>query len=271
MATVFFALVLVAINQSQIAAAETKSHYTEEKTLARAQRIPPRSEYLQLFSTEYSSNGMDGLVLHANPGSVMLVKAPAELKGKALRVCLNKTDDFSQVCNGSPRAEASFNRKFTFRRNKEYLLQFSTYMPGQFKFDFKQPEIITQIHQHANSGSPVFALSLDGDKYQACVRSDKLNSTQTVTVGPARFDRNEWIKWTLRYRPDTSGASSLTELYKNDELVFFANGQPNAYPADDEAYLKIGLYKWWWKTKPSDVTNRVLYFGDVNVLVRKSS
>ncbi|MCW5140495.1 polysaccharide lyase [Burkholderia cenocepacia] len=48
-------------------------------------------------------------------------------------------------------------------------------------------------------------------------------------------------------------------------------GVPNAFPNDHQAYFKLGLYKWWWKTRPSDVTERTLYYGDIEMKVLRQS
>ena len=54
-------------------------------------------------------------------------------------------------------------------------------------------------------------------------------------------------------------------------LVVHAVGRPNAYPGDQKAYLKIGIYKWWWLTRPSDVTQRTMYYGDVEISGRPAN
>jgi hypothetical protein len=45
-----------------------------------------------------------------------------------------------------------------------------------------------------------------------------------------------------------------------------AIGLPNSYPDEKSAYLKIGVYKWWWITRPSDVSERTMYYGDVEII-----
>ncbi|NYH14671.1 hypothetical protein [Paraburkholderia bryophila] len=76
------------------------------------------------------------------------------------------------------------------------------------------------------------------------------------------------MSWLLRYRPDDEGTNALTELYKDGVRVMHSVGMANAYPGDKEAYLKIGIYKWWWKTRPSDVSERTLYYGNVEIAER---
>lgn len=69
----------------------------------------------------------------------------------------------------------------------------------------------------------------------------------------------------MKYLPDFSGKDSILEFYKNDELIANMNNLPNAYSKDDGAYFKIGIYKWWWKSRPSNVNERTIFFDNVNI------
>lgn len=91
---------------------------------------------------------------------------------------------------------------------------------------------------------------------------------QTRDAGSAAADRGRWVRWTLHYRPDAGGANAIMELDKDGARVLAANGVPNAWPNDDRSYFKIGIYKWWWKERPSDVAERTMFFGDVVVGMR---
>lgn len=51
----------------------------------------------------------------------------------------------------------------------------------------------------------------------------------------------------------------------NGVNVVNCQGCGNAYANDREAYLKMGIYKWWWQSRPSDVKDRTLFFGNVEV------
>ncbi|RKU03962.1 hypothetical protein C7H84_06820 [Burkholderia sp. Nafp2/4-1b] len=57
----------------------------------------------------------------------------------------------------------------------------------------------------------------------------------------------------------------MTEVFRNDERVVHAAGVPNAFPNDRHAYFKLGLYKWWWKTRASDAAERTMYYGDIEM------
>lgn len=141
-------------------------------------------------------------------------------------------------------------------------------IPNDYQLDSLQPEIITQLHQGGNAGSPPFSLILASGKYQVDIRGDVRQSGRTFTFGMPAADEGRVVTWILRYRPDDKGADARTDLYKDGVLVVHSAGYPNAYPGDDNGYFKLGLYKWWWKTRPSDVSDRTMYYGDVEILER---
>jgi hypothetical protein len=127
-------------------------------------------------------------------------------------------------------------------------------------------ELSPRCHEGAPQGSPPWSLTLVGDRYQAQLRDGA--RVQTRDIGGAAQDRGRWVQWMLRYRPDSSGAGAITELERDGARVLSANGVPNAYPNDNRAYFKIGIYKWWWKERPSNVSERTIFFGDVFAEVR---
>lgn len=241
--------------------------FTDPQVLARAKPLPDQAQYVSIYKSNFAA-GLDSRDFHCNPAAVAVVPSPDNPKNRVLKVVINKTDDFSKVCNGTPRGEICFNRHFNFLANKEYLVCWNTYIPPDFQFDDQQPEIFTQIHQKVDRGVPIFALLLTGRKYQLRIRNDQ-DKIDTYNVDVADCQRGKWVTWKLRYRLDSTGLTSITELYKDGKLIFNGDGFPNAYPADNDSYLKIGMYKWWWKTQPSDNTRLVTYFGDVEVLMRR--
>lgn len=185
-------------------------------------------------------------------------------QGSVLKVSINKNDDYSHVANGAPRAELSFVNVCRFSRGKEYLIRWSTLIPDDFEFDAQQPEGIAQIHEGARAGSPPFGLNLNGSRYTVRLEGRAGNND----VADASFDKGKWVQWSLRYIPDDSGSSAVTELYKDGKIVLNGNGTKNAWEGDDAAYFKIGIYKWWWQSRPSNVNVRTMYFGDVTIAER---
>jgi len=225
------------------------------------------SGFQTIYRTNFSSEIDRGLMLQQpTPSTMTIANAPCQPARRTLRVSIRQRDDYSRVANGVPRAEIGFGGRFTFQQGREYLLRWSTCLPADFQFDSRQPEGIGQIHEGAPRGSPPWGMTLVGDRYQVQLRDG--SRVQTRDIGTASADRGHWVQWTLHYRPDASGANAITELTKDGAQVLAANGIPNAYPNDSRAYFKIGLYKWWWKERPSDVSERTMYFGDVVAEVR---
>lgn len=224
-------------------------------------------QYFPVYKTDFGS-GVGALLVQAGYGSMTVVRALGKPSMKVVKFEMNRNDDFSRVCNGSPRTELNFSPVCKFQRSKEYNIRLSTFIPADYQFDSQQPEIISSIHQSLNSGSPPWCLILNNDQYLTRVQN-QVNTLKNTNVGDASLDRGKWVNWMLQYKPDSTGATSITKLYKDGKLVFDAKGQPNAYPLDDNAYLKIGIYKWWWKERLTDVSSRTMYYGDVTILARK--
>jgi hypothetical protein len=220
--------------------------------------------FADLYTVKWA-NGIDSrLVVQAPNKDAVVVGRVPKAGGVMMRSCMERNDDFSKV-NGIPRAEVAFDFVPRFSLGSEYEISWSTYIPDDYKFDGKQPEIVAQLHQSSNLGSPPFALMLWGSRYRVEVRGAVGPSFYLGEFGNAEEDRGRLTSWALHYRPDDTGKNALVELYRNGKKVFRASGYPDAYAGETKAYLKLGLYKWWWRSRPSDVTERCLYYGDVTV------
>lgn len=188
---------------------------------------------------------------------------------RALRFFLSRAGDYAAVANGTPRAEIAFGGVFRFRRGSEYRVAWQTLIPPDYGFDSQQPEVIAQIHQGPAAGYPPFALFIaGGGQYEVHSRTQSRRDDVTALVGVPMDDRGNVVDWLLRYVPDDTGRAAVTELYRDGTRVFSMRGMPNAYTGDDEAYLKLGIYKADWQKKPSDVDTRTLYYGKVAVTRR---
>jgi hypothetical protein len=221
----------------------------------------------KIYSIEWSKGFDDRLLLQVpNQKSISIeyLKNPGQ---DLMKVCLNRRDNFIPM-HGVPRAEVAFDFVPRFAEGREYEVRWSTFMPSSYRFDNLQPEIIMQIHQSSNIGSPPFALMLNGEKYRVETRGGSGASMRAFEFGHADADFNRMTSWRLRYYPDSSGRRSAIDLYKDGTLVFHETGEPNAYFGEKKAYLKLGIYKWWWLSRPSAVEQRCLYYGDVDVWLR---
>lgn len=231
----------------------------------RAAEDPGEAGYRRVFATDFA-HGIGGELWPQGPraDSLTVADSPAG-GGPCLRVSLRRDDDYSRVANGVPRAELSLSRAFRFRSGREYRIEWSIFLPSDYRFDAAQPEGLSQIHPGPNKSTPSFGLSLKGARYRVDVGAGSGGGD----AGDAGGDRGRWVRWALVYAPDAAGEGK-TLLYKDGALVFDGKGRPNAVAGDDAAYFKLGLYKWWWRTKPSDVTERTLYFGDVVIGEKKT-
>ncbi|WP_160147418.1 heparin lyase I family protein [Caballeronia pedi] len=225
--------------------------------------------YAVSYSTSWKSGIDQRIERQASRTDALRVVHVPEFQGSALRGSMRIDDDFTGVANGVPRVELAFVRLTRFAVSGDYEIRWSTMTPPDYEFDRKQPEIITQIHQSFGFGSPPFSLMLAGDHYQVDVRGRP--AVKNITFGDTKKDRGRVVCWMLRYRPDDTGAFAVTDLYKDGALVVRGGTSANAYPNDRDAYLKVGIYKWDWKVRPSDVSERTMYYGDVEVRTRVES
>jgi hypothetical protein len=218
-----------------------------------AKGMPPS---YQIFHNTAFVNGFDPCLIQQ--GSAMLTDAPGGGTGKVLKVDASR--------NGPAASGINFSGCNTFKLGREYMVTWTSFIPPDYITDKNQPEKIFEIHQGKGEGQSPLALSLHNGHYQADLHNG--SKTHHYYVGPAgdmgkdSGDKGYWVRWSLHYRPDSTGKRSITDLYKNDVLVMTAPGVPNAYPQDNNAYLKVGIVKNW---TGSGVTRRTLYFGDVAI------
>ncbi|MDR3572039.1 MAG: heparin lyase I family protein [Candidatus Pacebacteria bacterium] len=229
--------------------------------------------FLTVYRTSWAAGIDPRLQLQESTVYAISVLPLAEFGGVALRTAMSRSDDFSTIANGAPRVEVAFTPVARFAVGGDYEVRWSTMIPAGYPLDGKQSEIISQIHQSdSNIGSPPFALMLTGNHYEVDVRGDvKVSPAKIFKFGAPSSDEGHAVRWMLRYRVDASGATAVTDLYKDGVLVVHAGAVPNAYPGDRNGYLKIGIYKWWWKTRPSDVDQRFMYYGDVEIRARRGT
>jgi len=235
---------------------------------------PTTQAWADTYQSLYVADWQDGInaeiAVQANPGDIAVVADPVVAGRKSLRVSMSRNESFTNVANGSPRAELLLPAPVSFAQGKDYLIRWSTFLPVGFAFDPEQLVIITQIHQSLAVGSPTIALTLLGTQYAI---SERGGQNPTNVSGGKSFccadaDTGKWVNWALRYIPDDTGAHSSVELYKNGQSVYAVEGVPNAYLNDQSSYLKIGLYKPNWVTQPSDVSQITMFFGPVYVSQR---
>lgn|GEM_PF-850143 len=228
-------------------------------------------QYVPTYQSAWS-NGIDTrLTIQAPHSNSISTVAMTAFGGSALKTTMQLSDFTNQSPPVAPRVELVFAPVARFAIGNEYQVRWSTMIPANYQLDSQQPEIITQLHQSSDQGSPPFALMLNGLQYQVDIRGGAGTPSRSFEFGAPTTDEGKVVTWLLNYRPDDTGTSSVTDLYKDGVLVVHSIGYPNAYPGEQNGYLKIGVYKWWWLTRPSDVTQRTMYYGDVQISGRPAS
>jgi hypothetical protein len=225
-----------------------------------------------LFATDWG-HGVDPLltIQSPNPRDIAVVPDPVFPTRSAVRVQIERGEDYSHVANGTPRGEMAFAKAVNFSSGHEYRVEWATLLPSAFVFDSDQMQIVMQIHQADKwSGSPPIMLMLQGADYMFSERggSDPRHS-RDVLLRDAAADRGKWIRWMLDYTPESTGSGATTELWKDGILVYSSRGFPNAYPDDQHAYLKLGVYKPSWQTFRSTVNETGLFYGPVSIAERR--
>lgn len=239
---------------------------------AHAQEIPMRwtdpttSALASTFTTIKSSDWQAGLgslysIQSPSADNVTIVDDPLVPGRKVVQVYVRSDQNYSQVANGSPRAEMVFSGDVKFVQGQVYLVRWSTYIPSSYVFDPKNLMVVTQIHQSSLTGSPPVELDLSGSNYNVSVRGGS-QAVYSKQICCAQQDQGKWVNWALRYVPDASGVHSSTQLWKDGVAVFATQGVPNAYPGDNNAYLKMGIYLLSLFQSISQIT---LLFGPVTI------
>lgn len=225
------------------------------------------ASWIVMANVNWSMGPGGAVAVQANPGDVEIVLDPDDASRRALKVTIARHENFSNVANGAPRAEVLMREPATFSQGFDYLLSWSTYIPGDFTFDSEQMVIITQIHQSLKEGGPTVALTLLGENYYISTRGGMQvqKTTARAEICCADRDKGRWVRWLLRYVPDDSGKHSLTQLWKDGNSVFLSEHVANAYPGDQDAYLKIGLYKAGWGRELSEVETITMLYGPVSI------
>ncbi|MDE1179735.1 heparin lyase I family protein [Paraburkholderia sp.] len=226
--------------------------------------------YQSLYESDWTAGIDQRIGVQSNGAGIAIVDDPLNPQRKVIRATIDRSQDYSGVANGVPRAELLFPAPVRFAQQHDYLIRWSTFLPADFEFDNQQLTIMTQVHQGEWVGGPTIALAIQGSRYAISMHGGE-NHTD-VSAGKwlccADADRGHWVNWSLHYVPDDSAQHALTELYKDGVSIFANRDAANAYPDVQNAYLKIGLYKPDWMSKASDVSRSTVLFGPVRVSVR---
>jgi hypothetical protein len=85
--------------------------------------------YDNLFSTTWSDGIDSGMGVQANRGGITVVDDPLTARRKVIRIQMSRSEDFSRIANGNPRAELIFPKTVSFSQGPDYRISWSTLIP----------------------------------------------------------------------------------------------------------------------------------------------
>lgn len=205
--------------------------------------------------------------------SAIIVNSPTRAGKHAVKFTLNKGDPYVA---SSKRAELRLD---SVPANSERWYGFSMFLPSNYKVD-PSFDIVTQWHKRPDSDlgeswrSPALSILTQNGALHLHRRWDPNQVTNNNTPGPGAgketiylgpYQTGVWtdfvfhIKWSHK-------SDGLLEVWKNGKLVVTKTG-PNTYNDKTGPFLKMGIYKPHWKSKPkrSKTSKRVIYFDEVRV------
>lgn len=153
---------------------------------------------------------------------------------------------------------------------------FSIYLPNDWVED-TAPDIVTQWHDRPdfwfgeNWKRPSLSISIDGKNWSiGNVWDPKLVTKDSNIAGQERLwsgaiKKGAWTDWVFHVKWSHK-SDGLIEIWKDGKLIVNKRG-PSTYNDLLVPYLKIGSYKYTWKSNkpPSIVNQRVIYFDELRI------
>ncbi len=130
--------------------------------------------------------------------------------------------------------------------------------------DASVPAIITQWH-HNGSGSPPFAIWAWQGQFYCVTRLTPTGNEIRQPLGPIPL--NQWVKIVIHYNQRSDNAGQI-QIWINQPIgtpTYQILNQQVSFPGVAN-YLKVGLYKWIWKSSPPNpVQETVMYMDDIRL------
>lgn len=205
------------------------------------------------YNTSFTQWG--SLQRYSKTYSVQRVSSPAARCGSySVRFELRKTDG---DIGWSKRSEACRYSKSEPQQRAERWYGESVYLPSEYVTD-PAPELVTQWHTDA--GSPPLALWTQNGEWRITV----FGKYQTKL---GAYEKNKWVDWVyhVKWSPSSDG---LIEVWKDGKLVMSRTGANIYSNSIGGAYMRIGIYKWPWKSgsnPASTTTKRIMYVDEVRI------
>jgi Polysaccharide lyase len=240
-----------------------------------------------LFSESFANGQFPNSIYKEQPyeGAFTVVPAPGGRGGYATKCSAFRSDDFSRTpgggvprCEGIPRGSTGKPIGLTF--GKTYTIRTSYFLPANYQIDMKQPELSFQIHQNGPGRPPIQqdfqrgkvhwevkwsqVAGYTGDPYTPPLPG----ATVAYDVANLADIAGKWVDLEVVYKP-SAFEDGVFVVKMNGATVIDRKG-PNNYNytnGSNAGYIKMfGWYKWFWKSKDSDATERTIYYGPTQII-----
>ncbi|ERM81642.1 hypothetical protein P872_20010 [Rhodonellum psychrophilum GCM71 = DSM 17998] len=159
--------------------------------------------------------------------------------------------------NSGVRAEVLFPAQ----NHRERWYSFAVNFPSDgFQMD-TDTEIISQWHQEG-MGSPSASLNVKNDRLILIVGNVQTGSSNKDNIDLGQVPKNSWNEFVFHYI-HSNGSDGLIEVWQNGKKIVTRRGG-NIYKGDLPKW-KIGLYKWTWANRKTNVSKRIIYFDNVRM------
>lgn len=162
------------------------------------------------------------------------------------------------VTNSGVRSEVLFPAQ----NNRERWYSFAVNFPSDgFQAD-NDTEIISQWHQEG-MGGPSVSLTVRNDRLILNVGNDpNVSGTKRDNIDFGPVPKNSWNEYVFHYI-HSNGSDGLIEVWQNGKKILTRKGG-NIYRGALPKW-KIGLYKWTWSSKRTNVSKRIIYYDNVRM------
>lgn len=235
-----------------------------------------------LFQADQESNTVGastlipGWSVQGPTNSVSISTEFARAGSKALKFDFNRSD-WSTSNTFLLRSEVVPNAPaIEYALGQTYWTGFSEFLPTTWENDYVgNEELIWQYHggpDGAGSHSPPLSFVLSGDTAQVRLLAGTgvyaTNPATTVLLSmPVSELKGHWTDWVIQTKFDYN--NGIVNIWRNGVRMVTYSG-PTTYRTTQQlnesgAYLKLGVYKWWWGTSTTRISNRTMFVDEVRV------
>ena len=232
--------------------------------------IVERSDYSLTYDSNSGnySNPLLGIVQKSTEYGMMNDISITNMSRKSLRFELRQTDP---VSNASKRAElVPKDPKPAFHALQTKIFDFDVFFPLDYA-DESVSEIFLQMHDrpdgvNADGLNPGIEFETKSGEMRMVIKgsSDKMtaNNAEDHVYTLGTIKKGEWTHFTVFMREGYMAEHFPVVAVWVDKELKAISYDLNAYNELYGSYLKFGMYKPAWKTAPTTVDTRVIYFDN---------